>query len=257
LINEKLHRQPQGLDPVNHGGLRVQLPVTDWSVAKDLNAMFVAAVEFGDVCRDCPIVFVRAGKEPDGSDAVAPVAVLGLTAGDNLYVEGQTWRGNYIPAMLRSYPFAIARVNEQRFAVCIDNAYAGLSKTEGQRLFNDLGQPTPMLQEMTQHLETLETEVQRTRLIGKRFMELGLLRDMRFDATLPDGTQHTVDGFLTVDEHKVGELAQEVVMEFHRNGLLGLIHMHWVSMGHMRRLADWHAKRTGVLAADAAAVQTT
>ena len=37
------------------------------------------------------------------------------------------------------------------------------------------------------------------RLIGARLLELDLLREMRFDATLPNGQQHTVNGFLTVD----------------------------------------------------------
>ena len=255
MINEKLHRQPKALDSVAHGGLRVSLPITDWSVARNLNAIFVAAVEFGDVCRDAPIVFVRAGKEADGSDSIAPVAVLGLTKDDNLFVEGGNWRGNYIPAMLRAYPFGIARVNDEQYAICIDQAYEGFSKTDGQRLFNDLGQPTEVLKGMSTHLETLEAEVQRTRLIGKRFQELDLLREMRFDATLPDGTQHTVDGFLTVDDQKVTALPDEVVLEFHRSGLLGLLHMHWVSLGNMRRLADWHAARVGALPA-AATVQT-
>ncbi len=227
----------------------------DWSVAHEMNAMFVAAVEFGDVCREAPIVFVRAGKEADGTDAIAPVAVLGLKQDDNLFVEGSTWRGNYIPALLRAYPFCIARVSEEQFAVCIDAGHKGFNKEEGQRLFNDLGQPTEMVQNMTKHLEMLEGEVQRTRVIGKRFLELDLLREMRFDATLPDGTQHTVDGFLTVDEQKVAELPTETVLELHRNGLLGLIHMHWVSMGNMRRLADWHAVRVGAVP-QAADVQT-
>ena len=71
MINQNLHRQPTALDSVKHRQLRLKLPVTDWSVADRLNAIFVAAAEFGDVCREFPIVFVRAGKEPDGSDQIA------------------------------------------------------------------------------------------------------------------------------------------------------------------------------------------
>jgi hypothetical protein len=33
------------------------------------------------------------------------------------------------------------------------------------------------------------------------------------------------------------------VAELHRTGVLGLMHLHWVSMGNMRRLVDWHAER--------------
>jgi hypothetical protein len=30
--------------------------------------------------------------EPDGKDAIAPIAVLGLTQQENLYVSGERWR---------------------------------------------------------------------------------------------------------------------------------------------------------------------
>jgi len=244
LINQKLHLQPQALDTNLHRNLKLQLPLTDWSVAKGLNAMFVAAVEFGDVCREFPIVFIKAGQEDDGSEAIAPVAVFGLTQDDNLYVAGTEWRAQYIPAVLRSYPFCIARVDTERFAICIDQGHAGFSETEGVPLFEGDAQPSEMLKAMTSNLENLENEVQRTRMIGKRLLELDLLRDMRFDTTLPDGRQHTVDGFLTVDDKKVTELPEATVMELHRTGILGLIHLHWVSIGNMRRLANWYTERT-------------
>jgi hypothetical protein len=254
LINQKLHLQPHALDTNLHRNLKLKLPLTDWSVAKGLNAMFVAAAEFGDVCREYPIVFIKAGKEDDGTDAIAPVAVFGLTQDDNLYVNGTEWRAQYVPAVLRAYPFCIARVDAERFAICIDQAYAGFSQTEGVALFEGDAQASAMLKAMTTNLENLEGEIQRTRIIGRRLLELDLLRDMRFDTTLPDGRQHTIDGFLTVDDKKVTELPEATVMELHRTGILGLIHLHWVSIGNMRRLADWHTARTlGAAAASAVA----
>jgi len=99
---------------------------------------------------------------------------------------------------------------------------------------------------VTAGLQALEADIQRTRLIGHRLQELGLLREMRFDATLPDGRKHSVDGFLTVDDRKVTDLPEAVVLELHRNGVLGLIHLHWVSLANMRRLVDWHAERAAV-----------
>ncbi len=244
MINQNLHRQPTALDSVTHRKLKLQMPVTDWRVADQLNAMFVAAAEFGDVCREFPIVFVKAGKEPDGTDAIAPIAVFGLVQNQNLYVTGERWRAQYIPAVLRAYPFCIARIDDDRFAICVDTAWKGASETEGQALFTEAGEQGDLLKEMTPYLETLEAEIQRTRLVGKKLLELGVLQDMRFDATLPDGRQHTVDGFLTVDEKKMTELPDNVVGELHRTGVLGLVHLHWVSMGNMRRLVDWHVERS-------------
>ena len=243
MINQNLHRQPVGLDSALHRNLKLKVPITDWGVAKNLNALFVAAVEFGDVCREFPIVFVKAGLEPDGTDAIAPIAVLGLTQNENLYVSGERWRAQYMPAILRMYPFCIARIDDERFAVCLDMAFSGVNQSEGQTVFDADGKPGELVTTMQKELETLEAEIQRTRLVGKRLLQLGLLREMRFDATLPDGRQHSVDGFLTVDDVKATQLPDDVVAELHRSGVLGLMHLHWVSMGNMRRLVDWHVER--------------
>ena len=92
MINQNLHLQPTALDSVQHRKLKLDVPITDWRVGSKLNAMFVAAGEFGDVCREFPIVFVRAGKEEDGSDAIAPIAVFGLTRVDDFGVISSTGR---------------------------------------------------------------------------------------------------------------------------------------------------------------------
>ncbi len=254
MINQNLHRRPVGLDSAQHRDLRLALPVTDWSVASRLNALFVAAVEFIDVCREFPIVFVKAGTEPDGSEAIAPIAVMGLTQNTNLYVTGERWRAQYMPAVLRTYPFCIARLDAERFAVCVDADWPGARTSgEGQPLFDAQGQPTELVKAVQGQLETLETEIQRTRAVCRRFQELGLLQDMRFDVTLPDGSKHAVDGFMTLDDKKATALPDDVVAELHRSGLLGLMHLHWASMGNMRRLVDWHVERAAAPPAAAAA----
>lgn len=260
MINPNLHRQPVPLDPQQHGPLKIAFPGSDWSVAARLNAIFVAATEFSEVCKEYPIVFVRAGREADGRDQIAPIAVLGVTADQNLYVtepaapgQPQAWRAQYKPAVLQAYPFCIGRVDEQRFAVCVDMSWPGVGQEAGQPLFTPEGQPAELLKAMQQHLELLEGEIQATRNFGRRLLELDLLRDMRFDATLPNGRQHSVDGFLTVDAEKAQVLPDNVLGELHRNGMLGLIQLHWASLGLMRRLMDWHVQRHSEAAAAPAA----
>jgi hypothetical protein len=43
-------------------------------------------------------------------------------------------------------------------------------------------------------------------------------------------------------------LADAQVLEFHRNGVLGLIHAHQLSMRHMRKLVSWRQAREGAQA---------
>lgn len=248
MINQNLHRRPTGLDSVQHRDLKVKLPVGDWNVAGKLNAIFVAAAEFIDACRDFPIVFVKAGTEPDGSDSIAPIAVLGLTQDTNLYLASGRWRANYVPAVVNTYPFCIARIDGDRFAICYDAEYDGVNAADGQPLFQADGQPTELLANVQKQMEVLEGEIQRTRAICKRFQELDLLQPMRFDVTLPDGAKHSVDGFMTLDDKKATALPDNVVAELHRNGLLGLMHLHWASMGNMRRLVDWHVEKSAAAA---------
>lgn len=244
MINPNLYKKPVAIDSVQHRELKLAHPVRDWSVAADVNAMFIATAEFGDACAEYPIVFVDAGKDAQsGKQQVAPIAVFGVLDKQNLYAEGGQWRAHYRPALLRAYPFGIARQDDQRVIVVMEEGYDGWSKTEGQPLFDAEGKPSEFLAGMRDQLEKLETEIQRTRLFGNLLIDAGLLQPMRFDATLPDGKTVSVDGFMTVDEKKLAELPDAKVLEFHKNGALGLIHAHQISLRHMRRLVEWHASR--------------
>lgn len=243
MIIEALHISPLALDRDQHRQLKLNIPITDWRVSSKLNSIFVAAAEFGDVARDFPIVFVRAGKDDDGTDQIAPIAVLGLMANENLYEKDGAWRAQYMPAVLRAYPFCIGRIDADRFAICVDSAWPGTQTQTGIPLFKEDGQPSELLAEMQTFLENVETEVQRTKLVCQRLQKLDVMREMRFDATFADGRQHSLDGFLTIDDQKMQNLPDNVVGELHRDGLLGLVHAHWLSMGNMRRLVDWQSER--------------
>jgi len=244
VINPALFKKAAAVDTTAHQGWRIAPSRPDWSVAGELNAMFIASVEFGDACVEYPIVFVNAGSNPQGNRQIAPVAVFGLREKENLYLEQDgTWRANYLPALLQAYPFGIARVDDTRVVVVIDEAWSGWSQSEGVSLFNDDGQPSEHLTAVRDQLEKIEAEVQRTRLFGDALVKADLLTAMRFDATLPDGKTVTVDGFLAVDEKKFAALSDETVLELHKNGALGLIHAHQISLRHMRRLVQWRQER--------------
>lgn len=243
MINNLLHRQVVAVDSNLHRNTRLRVPHNDWSFAAQLNSMFVAATEFGDACREYPIVFVNAGKDEKDQPVIAPIAVFGVTNNDNLFLDKTVWRGRYVPALLRVYPFCTAKVSAEQFAVCLDAAWSGVSTTEGEALYGADGKPSELLAGVQKQLETLETEVQRTRLLCQRLQEMELLRDMRFDATFGDGRKHSVEGFLTVDQAKLDALPDAKLLELHKQGILGLVHAHWISLGNMRTLLDWHQLR--------------
>jgi hypothetical protein len=249
MINENLHKKVVALDREKHRNLKLDLSTRDLSTVNTLNAFFVAGTEFSDACKEFPVVWVAAGTDEAGKAQVAPIAVFGLQQGKNLCTDANGWRTRYVPAVLRLYPFALARVAPTEMVVCMDEAWPGFG-SEGQAMFKDDGEPSEFTLNVQKQLEAFEQEVERTRLAGAVLVEKGLLRDMRFDATLPDGNKLTVDGFLTVDEEKLSKLSDADVLALNRNGLMGLIHAHQISLGNMARLVEWHVER---LAADAKA----
>ena len=242
MINENLHKKIVALDRAKHRDLKLDLSTRDLGTVNALNAFFVAGTEFTDACKDFPVVWVAAGTSDAGTPQVAPIAVFGLQQGKNLCTDANGWRTRYVPAVLRLYPFALARVGPSEMVVCFDEAWAGFG-SQGEALFNADGEPSEFTLKVQQQLEAFEQEVERTRLAGAVLVEKGLLRDMRFDATLPDGSKLTVDGFLTVDEEKLGKLSDAEMVALNRNGLMGLIHAHQISLGNMARLVEWHVER--------------
>lgn len=238
MIDPNLFVEPQALDRVQHRAMRLK-PGIRYDRTAGMNALFITAAEFTHVCREYPIAFVEAGKGPDGQRDVAPVALLGLRQGENLMLRPDGgWAARYTPALLRGYPLGLARVGNDRYAVCIDAKSAALSSDEGERLFDDAGEATPFLEEQRRFVEEIEREAERTRLVCRRLLELDLLDSMRFDATLPDGQKITVDGILAINEEKLAALPDATVVELHRNRVLALIHAQQVSLGLMRALVE-------------------
>jgi len=234
-----MYRSLVTLDRVQHRNLRLRQDLVNLDQAKGLNSMFLNVVEFADSCMSFPIVFVRVGQAADGKPApLMPLAVLGLQAGENLFIQDGKWDAEYAPAYMRRYPFVMAKVdNSDQMAVCIDEKWEGFSPTEGQALFDDKGEPTEFMQSVLKFLESYESEVERTRLVCATLDAAGILEPMRFEATSEAGAKIEVDGFLAINEERYAKLDDATVVDFHRRGLLQLIEFHRLSMRNMRRLA--------------------
>jgi hypothetical protein len=100
------------------------------------------------------------------------------------------------------------------------------------------------LEDMRKFLEQIEIEVERTRLVGRRLLDLGILQPMRFDATLPNGEKVVVDGFLAIDEAKLTALPEADLVDLTRTGIMKLIQAQLLSMPHMTRLVERRWQRS-------------
>ncbi|MCA0175644.1 MAG: SapC family protein [Proteobacteria bacterium] len=248
MIHPELHKQPEALDRQQHKALKLG-PVNPVAALEGLNAFFITTVEFGDVAKEYPILFLPAGTDDKGQPQIAPVAVFGMARNENLFLdtsgEQPRWTGRYVPAVVRAWPFGMGRLDAENYALCIDRAAPAFSETEGQPLFTEAGEPTDVLKEYHAFTERVEQEVERTRMAGRKLMEMKLLQPKRFDATMPDGEKLTMDGFLGLDEDRWRALTDAEILDLHKSGLTMLVQLHQLSLSNMGLLIE---RRHGVVA---------
>jgi len=239
-----IYRRPIALDPALHRGRRV-LPLSDFSIAGEVHAVPITATEFPHAALEFPIVFVETGtRDGAGRAAMTPAALLGLSDGENLYVDRSRWDARYIPAYIRRYPFLTATLpGSGGINVLIDEAWGGFGEQAGEPLFEADDSPAPALRRAMDFLERYEHEAERTSAFCERLRRLGVLKEMKADATLPNGEAISVDGFHTVDEDRLRAFPDETVLELWRNGMLMLIQMHLVSIVNIRHLVNRKAAR--------------
>jgi hypothetical protein len=238
MSQQMYYQKPALLDREKHRARRVK-PTGGFGFARRSNSLYLAGVEFNEACKEYPIVFTRS---PGGK--VLPVAVLGLRENENLFVDAQDrWLARYLPAFVRRYPFVLAEVPGQSLAVCIDEAYPGLSETEGEALFDDKGQETPYLKQTLEFLTQYQREHARTEAFCQRLQDNGLLKETNARANLRDGRSFTLNGLLVVDEKKLLELPEATVLAMFRNGELHMVSLHLASLSNIQLLADRQAQR--------------
>ena len=236
-----LYRDPVVLDYTKHARLRLA-PATDHSAASNMSVCFLAAAEFASAARDFVIMFSR--ERVGGDLQVQPLVLLGLVEGENLFLDGARWDARYVPAYIRRHPFWTTLVEGMTEPVLmIDQAWPGFSDTTGDPLYDGENKPARRLADAVQFVKQFELEAGRTLTFGQRLSELGLLREMTATVKLANGQEFGFDGLMTVDDAKLHQLPDARVLELHRNGMLGLIHAHQMSLANMQSLVDRKARR--------------
>jgi hypothetical protein len=238
------YEKPVLLDRDKHRARKVR-PATGFGFARNANSLYLAGVEFNEACKEYAIVFTR-----PASGRTVPVAMLGLRARENLFVDSESaaWDATYVPAFVRRYPFVLADLpGRTDMAVCVDEAYEGLGNREGEPLFDAAGRNTPYLQNALDFLDRYQAEYVRTEGFCQRLEQAGLLTEMDAKADLLDGRSFTVNGLLIVDEQKLLALPDAAALSLFRSGELHLISMHLLSLSNMQKLATRMAARSSPL----------
>ena len=229
------YRRPEPLSPEAHGRLKLRITQTPFAFAAAAHIVPLQVTEFGPAGMSYPVIFA--------GDARTPMAVLGLRANDNLFVdaEGRYEPYAYIPGFIRRYPFVLAgEPGRDQLIVCIDRD-ASMVGEEGDTPLFENGQLTPGAQAAVQFCSDFETERRRTEEFVARLKALDLFepKAATFTPRNPDGTTGQpvqIADYFAVSEQKLNALGEADLRDLISSGALQQIYAHLNSGANWERL---------------------
>jgi hypothetical protein len=199
--------------------------------ARALQSVPIALVEFTAAARTFPLVFAR-----DASDTLHCVALLGLRAEQNLFVDtdGKWLTEDYCPAYVRRYPFyPLLLGNDPRVAIAVDESALDNSLPH---LFDQDGRATPRWQEIQRFLDEAERARRETAQFCARVLALDLLEPFEADINPALGPRQRLTGMQRVNEARLQTLPPATLQELAQNGYLGRLYAHLISLDNFQRL---------------------
>ncbi|WPL18679.1 SapC [Thiorhodovibrio winogradskyi] len=214
-----------------HGDRRWRRSQT-FEFARSLKLCGLVLAEIEPIALSFPMGFtLRHGR-------LFPVIILANADGESLYVgpKGQ-WLANYLPALLRSYPFRIKRDENEHFVLHVDEG-SGLvvdTKEDGE-LFFEGHEPSQAIKDIQAFLETLEVGRQQTAEACSVLQRLGLLTD--WPSSAPEESDDFLhpapfSDLLRIDQSVLSNLDAPSLHALHQSGGLRLAILQKLSERHL------------------------
>lgn len=219
------------LDKTKHKDLKI-IPQLDLSFAKETHLAAATIREFAHLASTMPVVFI---EDPTNKN-IHTVAMLGVDQNVNLFWSEERWQGPHVPLNIQRYPFDI-RPDGDKLGVFFDEN-SHLVADEGEALFTEDGEPTDFLKNRQQFLAELANSEMLNQRFVKRVVELELLENIQIGIQYQDGTARNVTGIMSINEKKLNELDDTVILELHKAGFLGAMYAVMMSLAQLNRLVE-------------------
>ncbi len=212
--------------------------------ARGLNAIPISYTEFALVVREYPIVFAAIGA----NNQFAPVAVLGMVQGENLYDHKGSWAPDvYVPAYARRYPFCMTKVTldkveQQNRLICVEKSH--IDDKGGEAMFDAKGQPLAKWKEIENLLTEYEIDLERSREMCGILADYGLLEPFTMQAKFNAGGEPLhLTGMHRVVETRIEHLNASQLKNLVKKGILSRVYAHLLSLDNFAKLLDRKATK--------------
>ena len=207
-------------------------PISDLLFAKDMNLIPISFSEVNKLCCDYPIVFI-------GGESPYLAIVVGIDEkGKNLAIdESGKWRGEYVPAFLRRYPFVLVKADENNLVLGFDIQSGCFSDPSGKAMFTKSGKPSKFVKDHMTFLENFEREYNITCAMAKFLDQKGLLNDSAVTISKNEESKN-IGGFKVVDSEKLAELDDKTLAQWVKDGWIELLSLHKLSLKNFNKIVS-------------------
>lgn len=223
--------RPVLLNNIDHRDLRVET-ARGAAFGDAMMSALTFPAEFRQVQAHFPIVFQK-----DAHGGFQPVALFGLTAGQNLFLDGDRWDAHYVPLAVQRQPFLIGMADGEP-VIHVDLDHPRVRAGTGQPVFREHGGTTDYLEQVNSVLLALHEGLQSTPAFVEALLARDLLESFVLDVQLEDGNQSRLAGYYTINEERLRALDGEALGALAAAGQLEPIYMVIASMSCFRDLIE-------------------
>jgi hypothetical protein len=228
------YKDPHPIMLSEHQGMRLRKR-SNYTFAKKTNSIPVVMSEFRSAARIYPIVF-------SVGEFCSALIVTGATQGENTFIDqdGQWMANAYIPSYVHRYPFIFMEDEaSKQYILSLDIASDQIDNQGELALFEDK-KPSAYVDTMMKFVTEYQTGLQATHEFVKALQDHELLVSATADLHL--GTHNKdlkVGGFYMISEEAYHKLPEKVIIDWHKNGWMYLIHAHFISTENWKSLANY------------------
>ena len=227
------------LNNVDHAELKVR-PYFGAAFGDQVNSVRLFPTEYETASREYAILFRR---DADSGQTFA-IALLGLDADENLFLDGERWNARYVPAVQARGPFSIGlqrnedgTPGEAMIHVDLDDPRVG-SDEAGLPVFLAQGGNAPYLNKIVEVLRTISEGLEIEPAVVAAFSEFELLQPVQLQIQIDDSRRYDLVDFLRLDSGRLAALDGAALERLHRAGFLGLAFAAAASLGNISQLIE-------------------
>jgi len=230
------------LNNIDHADLRIRLD-RGAAYGDAVNQAIVFPTEFEALQREYVLIFRR-----DEGGNWRTTVLLGLDADENLYLDGDRWDADQLPALMEIGPFSIGLPRPGGAGepmIHIDTDHPRVSTGEGAPLFRDQGGNAPYLDRIAATLQAVFIGDQLAAPMFAAFEAAGLLEPVTFDIELASGRRYKLPDCWVIDAGRFAALGAEALAALHAQDFLRCAVWQLSSLGNLPRLIARKERREG------------